>query len=140
MVNRRNATRDETGRGEPVVRMIGVVDDEQSVRDALSSFVRSVGYRCSLFTSAEAFLQSGRLKETDCMLLDIFMPGLTGLELQARLRQMNCAIPIIFITGNGDDHLRARAIEQGAIAVLRKPVNDRALRGAIAHALQCRPD
>jgi CheY-like chemotaxis protein len=140
MVNRRNATRDETGRGEPVVRMIGVVDDEQSVRDALSSLVRSVGYRCSLFASAEAFLRSGQLNETDCMLLDTFMPGLTGLELQTRLRQMNCAIPIIFITGSGDDDLRARAIEQGAIAVLPKTVNHDALLGAIADALQRRPD
>lgn len=140
MVNRRNATRDETGRGERAVWMIGVVDDQQSVRDALSSVIRSVGYRSSLFASAEAFLQSGQLTETDCILLDIFMPGLTGLDLQARLRQMNCAIPIIFITGDSDDDLRARAFEHGAVAVLRKPIDDKALLDAIADALQCRPD
>jgi len=115
--------------------LISIVDDDEGVRDALNSLIRSAGYKCAVFPSAEAFLGSGRLGETDCMVLDIRMPGLTGLELQLRLQEMKCAIPIIFVTGQGDEGLRAKAIEDGAAAFFGKPFSDDALLGAIRSAL-----
>jgi FixJ family two-component response regulator len=126
------------GRGtrERVVSLIGVVDDDESVRDALSSLLRSAGYKCDLFPSAEAFLESGRLGQTDCMVLDIQMPGLNGLELQRKLREMNTSIPVIFVTGHADHQLRAKALAQGATAFFGKPFSDEALLGAINSALQ----
>jgi FixJ family two-component response regulator len=123
------------GLHEKVVSLIGVVDDDESIRDALSSLLRSAGYKCALFPSAEAFLESGRLSETDCMLLDIQMPGLTGLELQLQLREMKCSIPVIFVTAHADHHLRAKALAQGATAFFGKPFSDGALLGAINSAL-----
>ena len=126
------------GRGtrEKVVSLIGVVDDDESVRDALSSLLRSAGYKCDLFPSAEAFLESGRLGETDCMVLDIQMPGLNGLDLHRKLRKMNSSIPVIFVTGHADYQLRAKALAQGAAAFFGKPFSDEALLGAINSALQ----
>ena len=123
------------GPGRPQVTIIGVVDDDESVRDALSSLIRSAGYRCELFPSAEAFLESDRMGQTDCMLLDVQMPGLSGIELQARLRKMNCPVPVIFVTAHADESLRARALRAGATAFLEKPFNDDVLLGAIGSAL-----
>jgi FixJ family two-component response regulator len=123
------------GPGRPRVTIIGVVDDDESVRDALSSLVRSAGYRCELFPSAEAFLESNGMGQTDCMLLDVQMPGLSGIELQARLRRMNCPVPVIFVTAHADESLRARALREGATAFLEKPFNDDVLLGAIGSAL-----
>jgi FixJ family two-component response regulator len=120
---------------EPIISLIGVVDDDESVRDALSSLVRAAGYRCALFPSAEAFLDSGQLDKTDCALLDVRMPGMNGLELQARLRQMGSSIPVIFITAHIDDQLRDRALRDGASAFFGKPFNDEALLSSIRTAL-----
>jgi FixJ family two-component response regulator len=114
---------------------VGVVDDDESIRDALSSLLRSAGYKCALFASAEAFLESGRLGETDCMVVDFRMPGLSGLDLQLKLREINCTIPVIFVTGHADYQVRARALAQGAVAFFGKPFSDEALLGAIHSAL-----
>jgi FixJ family two-component response regulator len=121
------------GRGtrEKVVSLISVLDDDESIRDALSSLLRSAGYKCALFPSVEAFLDSGRLGETDCMVLDIQMPGLNGLDLQRKLREMNSSIPVIFVTGHADYQLRAKALAQGAAGFFGKPFSDEALLGAI---------
>jgi FixJ family two-component response regulator len=119
----------------PIVSLIGVVDDDESVRDALSSLIRSAGFQCALFSSAEEFLDSGPL-ETDCLLLDIRMRGQSGLELQERLHELNVAIPVIFVTGHADDGLRARALKQGAVAFFAKPFDDEALLGAVQAAIQ----
>jgi FixJ family two-component response regulator len=124
------------GNREKVVSLIGVVDDDESIRDALSSLLRSAGYKCALFPSAEAFIESGSLRETDCMLLDIQMPGLNGLELQLKLREMKSSIPVIFVTGHADHRLRAKALAQGATAFFDKPFSDEALLGAINSALR----
>ncbi len=121
---------------EPTVSLIGVVDDDESVRDALDSLVRSAGYYCAVFPSAEAFLNSGSLDATDCMVLDVRMPGLSGLDLQRKIRAMNYGTPIIFVTGHADDEARARALRDGARAVLSKPFSEDALLGAIRSALQ----
>jgi FixJ family two-component response regulator len=127
---------DGTGVREKVVSLIGVVDDDESIRDALSSLLRSAGYKCALFPSAEAFLESGRFGETDCMVLDVRMPGLSGLDLQVKLREMNCPIPVIFVTGHADYQVRAKALAQGAAGFLGKPFSDEALLGAISSALR----
>jgi FixJ family two-component response regulator len=118
--------------------LVGIVDDDESVRESISSLLRSVGYRSAEFESAEAFLGSHHKSETDCLVLvlDVRMPGgLSGLELQRRLSDENRSIPIIFITGHGDDKVRARALAQGALAFLSKPFDDEALLGAIQSAL-----
>jgi FixJ family two-component response regulator len=117
------------------VSVSGVVDDDEAVRDALSSLIRSAGYQCRLFPSAEAFLESNGLVETDCILLDVQMPGLSGIELQARLRRMNCPVPVIFVTAHADDSTRAKALGDGAKAFLAKPVSDDVLLTTIGSAL-----
>jgi FixJ family two-component response regulator len=130
---------DDSGNGrvsrQATVSLIGVVDDDESVRDALSSLIRSAGYRCAVFPSAEAFLDSGQLGETDCALLDVRMPGLSGLQLQARLREIRSSLPVIFVTAQADEELRKRALRDGAAAFLGKPFNDEALLAAIRAAL-----
>jgi FixJ family two-component response regulator len=129
---------DRTVPGGATVSLVGVVDDDESVRDALSSLLRSAGYKCAVFSSAEAFLASGSLDQTDCMVLDVRMPGMSGPELQCRIREIKGAVPIIFVTGHADEELRARAIQDGAIAFLDKPFNDEALLGAIRSVLDPR--
>jgi FixJ family two-component response regulator len=114
---------------------IGVVDDDESIRDALSSLLRSAGYECDLFPSAEAFLESGSLGDTDCMVLDVRMPGLSGLDLQLKLHEMNPPVPVIFVTGHADYQMRAKALAQGAAAFFGKPFSDEALLSAISSAL-----
>ena len=120
---------------ETKVPIIGIVDDDESVRMATSSLIRSVGYRAALFASAEAFLTSGQIDEMDCLIVDLHMPQLGGLELSQRLAEMNNPIPIIFVSALHDE-LRARALNEGAVAVLAKPFNDKALLSAIHSALQ----
>jgi FixJ family two-component response regulator len=112
------------------------VDDDESVRDALSSLIRSAGYRCIAFPSAEEFLDSPDMYNTDCTVLDNRMPGLSGLELQLRLREMNYPIPIIFVTAHADDLVRTQALQQGAVAFLGKPCSEEALLGAIRSAIE----
>jgi FixJ family two-component response regulator len=122
-------------RPRATVSLVGVVDDDESVREALGSLIRSAGYNCQLFPSAEAFLETGHLEETDCMVLDVRMPGLSGLDLQRRLREMGSAIPIVFVTGGADEQLRDRALQDGAVAFFGKPFNDEALLSAVGAAL-----
>lgn len=101
--------------------MISVVDDDESVREATKALLRSVGYRVRLFASAEDFLASAALVETACLILDVRMPGIGGLELQSRLNEQGGRIPIIFITAHADRLMLRRALEAGAVDVLRKP-------------------
>jgi FixJ family two-component response regulator len=122
-------------RHETTISLVGIVDDDESIRDAISSLLRSVGYRCAVFPSAEAFLDSGQVDETDCVVLDIRMPGLSGLDLQARLRAMKVRIPVIFVTARCEDEVRARAFQDGAAAFLPKPFGEDALLNAIGIVL-----
>ena len=122
---------------QPLISLIGVIDDDEFMRDALSRLLRSAGYKCAAFSSSQEFLDSGPA-ETDCLLLDIQMPGLNGLELQAKLREMDRGIPVIFVTATADNEARARALQQGAAAFFTKPFNDDALLGAIESAMQNR--
>jgi FixJ family two-component response regulator len=115
--------------------LIAIVDDEEAICDALTSLLRSVGWRAESFTSAEAFLQSGQVHTTACLLLDVRLPGSSGLELQQQLRSSQARIPIIFITAHGNEAMRAQALQAGAVAFFAKPFNDTALLEAIHTAL-----
>src|SRR5215510_5787699 len=103
---------------EETLSRIGIVDDDDSIRDSMDSLLRSAGYLCSGYASAQAFLDSGSMSQIDCMVLDIQMPGMSGLDLQSKLRQTNCPMPIIFVTGRPDYYLRKRALDGGAVALL----------------------
>jgi FixJ family two-component response regulator len=115
---------------------ISIVDDDESVRDALESLLKSVGYRTEVFASAEDFLHSGPHEETKCVILDIRMPGMSGLELQRQLVAAGSRVRIIFVTAHADEEERAQVVSAGAVACLRKPFNDDVLLGAVESALQ----
>ena len=118
-----------------ILAVIGIVDDDESVRDSISSLLRSAGYKTESFESAEAYLNSDRASEPNCLLLDVRMPGLSGLQLQSELNHQKVSIPLIFITAHPDEQVRERALSEGAVAVLGKPFNDEVLLGAIDSAV-----
>ena len=115
---------------------ICVVDDDESVREALEGLMRSVGFAVNVFASAEEFLDSDHLRNIDCLILDVRLPGMNGLELQRHLATSHSEIPIIFITSYEDDEVRARALNAGAVDYLLKPFNDEDLLDAIDAALK----
>jgi FixJ family two-component response regulator len=116
--------------------MVFVIDDDESVREALSSLIRSVGLSVETFASAHEFLQSRRPDVPACLILDVRMPGLSGLDLQRDLAEANIRIPIIFITGHGDIPMSVRAMKAGAVEFLTKPFRDQDLLDAIQQALE----
>jgi two-component system, LuxR family, response regulator FixJ len=118
------------------VSMISVVDDDESVRDSARALLRSAGYEVQTFESAEHFLDSGHLAATECLILDMRMPGMGGLELQRRLNDADSGVPIIFITAHGDRFSRTRALAAGARDFLQKPFAAGALLGALQAALE----
>ena len=111
--------------------MISIIDDDDSVRESLRRLMRSVGFAVNVFASAEEFLASDRLRNTDCLILDVHLPGMSGLELQRHLVTSHSDIPIIFITSYEDDDVRARALNAGAVDYFLKPFNDEDLLDAI---------
>ena len=119
-----------------MLALVGIVDDDESVRESISSLLRSAGYKTAAFESAEAFLNSDQNREPDCLVLDVRMPGLSGIELQSELHDRNSLIPIIFVTAHTEDQVRDKAIQQGATAFLDKPFNDEVLLGAIHLAIR----
>jgi FixJ family two-component response regulator len=121
------------------VRVICIVDDDASVREALEGLLRSAGFRVEVFRSAAEFLRSARVSDAACLILDVRMPGMGGLELQEELVGSNRTVPIIFITAHGDADARGHALERGAIGFLQKPFNDDALLDAIGAALAASP-
>jgi len=118
--------------------MISVVDDDESIRDSTKTLLRSVGYQVATFASAQLFLDSGAIAETDCVILDVRMPGMDGLELQRRLNASQAGIPIIFVTAHKDANSRWSAIQAGATDFLTKPVEANTLVAAIQTALALR--
>jgi FixJ family two-component response regulator len=120
--------------------MISIVDDNDSVRESLQRLMRSVGFPVNVFASAEEFLNSDRLRNTDCLILDVRLPGMNGLELQRHLANSHSEIPIIFITSYEDDEVRARALNAGAVHYFLKPFNDQDLLDAIDAALKSKID
>jgi FixJ family two-component response regulator len=119
----------------PVNSALSIVDDDDSVRNSLNNLLRSVGMRTHGFSSAEEFLNSNELHDTDCLILDVRMPGMSGLDLQRQLRAANSRIPIVFITSHADDDARARALAAGAAAFVYKPCRKEVLLEAIDSAL-----
>jgi FixJ family two-component response regulator len=120
----------------PSSSLISIVDDDDSVRESLSGLIRSVGFGALVFASAEEFLNSNHLSDTDCLILDVRMPGMNGLELQRRLAASHTSIPVIFITAHGDEEARVRALNGGAVEYLLKPFSEEALLKAIDTALK----
>ena len=116
--------------------IVMIVDDDESVRRAARRLIRSYGYAVETFVSADDFLASGRLSETACLVLDVQMPGLNGLELQSRLVAEGHQVPIIFITAFSDENARARALKAGALCYLVKPFEEADLLNSINLALQ----
>lgn len=117
-------------------KFIAVVDDDESVREALPDLLREFGYEAGGFSSAEEFLASHELKQAECLVLDIAMPGMTGLELQRELIRQGRRIPIVFITAHGDEVVRLRIRERGAVECLLKPFSDTALLEALQAVLK----
>ena len=115
--------------------LISVVDDDASVRESLRCLIRSVGFAVEIFASAEEFLKSDHLHKTRCLILDVRMPGMNGLELQRRLAAGPHKIPVIFITAHGDAAARSQALKDGAVDYLFKPFREEALLDAIHAAL-----
>jgi FixJ family two-component response regulator len=116
--------------------MISIVDDDEAVRNATRALIRSLGYRVETFASAEEFLESDRLHETACLISDVQMPGLNGIELQARLKADGHRIPIIFVTAFPDAHVRDRAMQSGAVSFMSKPFSEANLIVCLDRALQ----
>jgi FixJ family two-component response regulator len=121
---------------QPKTELIAVVDDDESVRSAVHGVLKSVGLNTRAFASAEEFLRSGHHRETACLITDIQMPGMSGLELQATLAQDDYRIPIIFITAYGDAKTRSQAMRGGAFEFLAKPFDDDALLESVRAALE----
>ena len=119
--------------------LISVVEDDDSVRESLRRLIRSVGYAIQAFSTAEQFLNSDQLRQTRCLILDVKLPGMDGLELQRQLIANRFEIPIIFITAHGDDAARVRALRNGALEYLFKPFSEEALLDAINMSLTARP-
>jgi FixJ family two-component response regulator len=116
--------------------MVFVVDDDASMRESLKNLIRSVGLRAELFASAQEFLRSKRPDVPSCLVLDVRLPGLSGLDLQRRTSEAGLEIPIIFITGHGDIPMTVRAMKAGAVEFLTKPFRDQDLLDAIQQALE----
>jgi len=120
--------------------LVAVVDDDESVRESLPDLLREFGFAARAFSSAEEFLVCGDLGNTACLILDIAMPGMSGLELQQELKRRGWEIPIVFITGHADETIRPRVIEHGAVACLFKPFSDTTLLEALTSALRVARD
>jgi len=115
--------------------LISIVDDDDSFRTSLASLIRSVGFQALSFASAEAFLSSTRARDSECLILDVRMSGMNGLELQRQIMAAGWRLPIIFITSHVDDGARAAALEAGAVGFLYKPFRDDELLNAMDAAL-----
>ncbi|SIQ58964.1 Response regulator receiver domain-containing protein [Rhizobium sp. RU35A] len=123
----------------PAVPTIAVIDDDQAIREAMDDLIMSFGYQCRLFASAEAFLTSGRETPVDCILVDVKMPGLSGIELQNELNRRGPHPPMIFVTSYEDERTRQAALSGGALAFLRKPVTIDRLMTSLETALGQQP-
>ena len=119
----------------PEQSMVFVVDDDVSMRESLTNLLRSVGHNVETFGSAQEFLSSKRPDAAGCLVLDIRLPGISGLDLQRELAREDTEIPIIFITGHGDIQMSVRAIKAGAVEFLTKPFRDQDLLDAVRQAI-----
>lgn len=115
--------------------LVSVVDDDESVRESLPGLLKEFGFPAQTFSSAEEFLESDIVSQTECLILDISMPGMSGPELQLELQRRRIATPIIFITAHGDEAVRRQLLDRGAVECLLKPFTDTALLDALNVAL-----
>jgi FixJ family two-component response regulator len=120
----------------PLEPMVFAIDDDASMREALSRLFRSIGMQAQIFASAQEFLRFERPDGPACLVLDVRLPGLSGLDLQRELATADCGIPIIFITGHGDIPMSVQAMKAGAVEFLTKPFRDQTLLDAIHQAIQ----
>ena len=121
---------------EPKTRMVAVVDDDESIQRSLPKALQSLGLTALSFVSAEEFLSCGRLDDIGCIITDLRMSGMSGLELQAKLVQDGHRIPIVFVTAHGDTRERAQAMRAGALAFLDKPFDDNLLLEIVCRAIE----
>ncbi|MGB8619141.1 MAG: response regulator [Pseudolabrys sp.] len=119
----------------PKMPVIAIIDDDESFRRATTSFVRSLGYGTTSYGSAEAFLKSDHISDADCLITDVQMPGMTGIELQDRLIAQGHSLPVIFITAFPEMRARAQALAAGAVGFLAKPFDDHNLISCLNEAL-----
>ncbi len=128
----------ETRQGKSAAKrpLLSVVDDDESVRESLPDLLRELGFAARAFSSAEEFLASDCVGQTRCLILDVFMPGMTGHDLQRELKIRQQQIPIVFMTARQNETVRPKVLEQGAVECLFKPFSDTALLKAINAALQ----
>ena len=117
-------------------KMVAIIEDDESYRVALQRLLKSTGFSVQSFASAEDFLSSGQQLEIGCLISDIRMPGMSGLELQSKLNSDHCPIPAIFITAHGDEKMRLQAMRGGAVEFLAKPFDGEALLEAVRAALK----
>jgi FixJ family two-component response regulator len=115
--------------------VVAIVDDDELIRDALQGLMRAAGFPSMAFASGEEFLNSGELERTACLIADIRMPGMSGLELQSELKKDHHRIPIIFITAQGDEKMRMQALRAGAVKFLTKPLDRGVLLDSVRTAL-----
>jgi FixJ family two-component response regulator len=115
--------------------LLSVVDDDEMLRESLPDLLREFGFRARAFSSGQEFLLSNYVRETRCLILDVAMPGMSGLEVQQELKRLGQTIPVIFITGQKDEEIRKQAFSQGAVEFLYKPFSDNALLEAVNAAL-----
>jgi FixJ family two-component response regulator len=115
--------------------LVAVVDDDESIRESLPDLLGEFGFAVQAFSSAEEFLKSGSLAHTQCLILDIAMPGMTGPDLHRELKRRKVEIPIVYITANADETIRPRLLAQGAVECLVKPFSDSDLHRALDAAL-----
>ena len=116
--------------------LVTIVDDDESVRESLPDLLRELGFAAQAFSSAEDFLASDAVGQTRCLILDIAMPGMTGYDLQRELTRRRHETPVVFITAHGDENLRPRVLEHGAVECLLKPFSDTALLDGVNAALR----
>jgi FixJ family two-component response regulator len=119
-----------------MTKLVSIVDDDDSMRSAVQDLLEAVNLQARGFASAEEFLKSGKQHDTACLIADIRMPGMSGLELQAKLNAERCRIPIIFITAHGDARMRMQALRAGAVEFLAKPFDNEALLDSVRAALE----
>jgi FixJ family two-component response regulator len=119
-----------------ITKLVAIVDDDDSMRSAIQGLLEALDLPSQDFASAEEFLRSGRQHDTACLIADIRMPGMSGLELQAKLNAEHCRIPTIFITAHGDEKMRMQALRAGAVEFMAKPFDDEALLESVRAALE----
>jgi len=120
---------------EEAPKLVAIVDDDELIRHSLNGLMKEAGFSTLAFASAEEFLNSGELEHTACLIADIRMPGMSGLELQSKLNENHYRIPIIFITAQGDEKMRMQALRAGAVEFLTKPFDDEVLLDHLRAAL-----